>query len=147
VDGAARRIDVQAGYRVLVLGATGNAGRMAIQVAKRFGASQVIAAGRDPIRLAAPADLGADLTCTFDELDQAADVDIVLAYVWSAPAARATVDMLAARTDRGAALTWIEIGSSAGRVPPRRQRPVSPAGGAPAVCGMASSQVVEVLRS
>ena len=42
-----RRIDFSPGQRVAILGATGNAGRMAIQVAKRFGASHVIAAGRD----------------------------------------------------------------------------------------------------
>ena len=50
-----RRIDFQRRQRVLVLGATGNAGRMAVQVAKRFGAAQVIAAGRDdgPTRTAA----------------------------------------------------------------------------------------------
>ena len=36
---ALRRIDFKRGQRVLVLGATGNAGRMAVQVAKRFGAS------------------------------------------------------------------------------------------------------------
>ncbi len=106
-----RRIDFPHGQRVLVLGATGNAGRLAIQVAKRFGAAQVIAAGRDPARLAA---LGADDTCTFDELAKAADVDVVLDYVWGAPTARAMVDVLTARGDRGAPLTWIEIGSVAG---------------------------------
>jgi NADPH:quinone reductase-like Zn-dependent oxidoreductase len=106
-----RRVDFPRGQRVLVLGATGNAGRLAIQVAKRFGAAQVIAAGRDPARLAG---LGADDTCTFDELAKAADVDVVLDYVWGAPTARAMVDVLTARGDRGAPLTWIEIGSVAG---------------------------------
>ncbi len=47
-----RRIDFRRGQSVLVLGATGNAGRMAIQVAKLLGAAQVIAAGRDTARLA-----------------------------------------------------------------------------------------------
>ncbi len=45
-----RRIDFPDGARVAILGATGNAGRMAIQVAKRFGATEVIAAGRDAVR-------------------------------------------------------------------------------------------------
>jgi NADPH:quinone reductase-like Zn-dependent oxidoreductase len=76
-----RRIDFRAGQRVLILGATGNAGRMAIQVAKRFGAAQVIAAGRDTARLAGLAALGADQTTTFDKLAGAADADIVLDYV------------------------------------------------------------------
>jgi NADPH:quinone reductase-like Zn-dependent oxidoreductase len=67
-----RRIDFQRRQRLLILGATGNAGRMAIQVAKRFGAAQVIAAGRDTTRLAELHALGADETCTFDDLAKAA---------------------------------------------------------------------------
>jgi NADPH:quinone reductase-like Zn-dependent oxidoreductase len=109
-----RRIDFGRRQRVLILGATGNAGRMAIQVAKRFGAAQVIAAGRDRIRLAELRALGADELCTFDELARAADVDVVIDYVWGEPTARAMVDLLTARTDRSAPLTWIEIGSVAG---------------------------------
>lgn len=113
-----RRIDFRRGQRVLILGATGNAGRMAIQVAKRFGTSQVIAAGRDATRLADLPALGADRTCTFDEVAQAAEVDIVLDYVWGEPAARVMVDLLTARKDRGRTLTWIQIGSVAGPTSP-----------------------------
>jgi NADPH:quinone reductase-like Zn-dependent oxidoreductase len=40
-----RRVEFQAGQNVLVLGATGNAGRMAVQIAKLFDANQIIAAG------------------------------------------------------------------------------------------------------
>ncbi|MFC4070204.1 zinc-binding alcohol dehydrogenase family protein, partial [Actinoplanes subglobosus] len=61
-----RRITFTPGQRVLVIGATGNAGRMAVQVAKLFGAAHVIAAGRDAERLAALPALGADETCTLD---------------------------------------------------------------------------------
>lgn len=109
-----RRIDFQRRQRVLILGATGNAGRMAIQVAKRCGAGQVIAAGRDSVRLEALRALGADDTCTFAEVAKAADVDVVIDYVWGEPAARAMVDLLTARADRGAPLSWIQIGSVAG---------------------------------
>jgi NADPH:quinone reductase-like Zn-dependent oxidoreductase len=109
-----RRIDFRRRQRVLVLGATGNAGRMAVQVAKRFGAAEVIAAGRDAARLAELPALGADATCRFGDLARAADVDVVIDYVWGEPAARAMVDLLTARADRGAPLTWIQIGSVAG---------------------------------
>jgi NADPH:quinone reductase-like Zn-dependent oxidoreductase len=109
-----RRIEFAPGERVLVLGATGSAGRMAIQVAKRFGAREVIAAGRDQARLAALGALGADRTCTFDQLAVAADVDVVIDYVWGEPAAAAMVDVLTARSDRSRPLTWIQIGSVAG---------------------------------
>src|SRR5512142_3000306 len=37
-----RRVPIQPGQSVLILGATGNAGQMAIQVAKRLGAGRVV---------------------------------------------------------------------------------------------------------
>ncbi|WP_214408980.1 quinone oxidoreductase family protein [Sphaerisporangium fuscum] len=113
-----RRVDFHAGRRVLVLGATGNAGRMAIQIAKLFGAAQVIAAGRDTTRLRTLTALGADETITFDQIGRAADVDVVIDYVWGEPAAGAMIPMLTARADRAAPLTWIQIGSIAGPTAP-----------------------------
>jgi len=109
-----RRIDFDRHQRVLVLGATGNAGRMAIQVAKLFGSSGIIGAGRDQARLGELRSLGADETCTFDQLAGAGDVDVVVDYVWGQPAAHAMVEMLTARADRSRPLTWIQIGSVAG---------------------------------
>ena len=47
-----QRVQFQAGQNILVLGATGNAGRMAVQIAKLLGAGQIIAAGRNAARLA-----------------------------------------------------------------------------------------------
>lgn len=113
-----RRIDFTAGQRVLILGATGNAGRMAIQIAKRLGAGQVTAAGRDTARLATLPGLGADETITFDQVDRAADADVVIDYVWGEPSANAMIPLLTARTDRCAPLTWIQIGSMAGPTAP-----------------------------
>src|ERR1700753_799231 len=55
-----RRIDFQAGQSVLVLGATGRSGPLAVQVAKQTGGGRVLAAGRNPRRLATLSDLGAD---------------------------------------------------------------------------------------
>lgn len=109
-----RRVTFRRGRRVLVLGATGNAGRMAVQVARRFGAGEVVGAGRSVERLAELRALGADRTCTFDRLAEAADTDVVLDYVWGPTTAAAMVDLLTARTDRGRPLTWIQIGSVGG---------------------------------
>lgn len=106
-----RRIEFAAGQDVLVLGATGNAGRLAVQVAKHLGAGRVIAAGRDAGRLA---DVPADETLTFDELGKAADVDVVLDYVWGPPTTEALRTIVTGRSDRGRPLTWVEIGSVAG---------------------------------
>ena len=108
---------------VLVLGATGNAGRMAVQVARHLGAGHVIGAGRRPERLAALTDLGADATVSLDgdpaevaeRLGKAArDVDVVLDYLWGEPTAEAMLAVVMNRTDRAQPLTWIEIGSVAG---------------------------------
>ncbi|WP_284740629.1 quinone oxidoreductase family protein [Amycolatopsis sp. RTGN1] len=107
-----RRIEFAAGQDVLVLGATGNAGRLAVQVAKHLGAGRVIAAGRDAGRLA---EVPADEALTFDELGKAADVDVVLDYVWGPPTAEALRTIVTERSDRGRPLTWVEIGSVAGR--------------------------------
>jgi NADPH:quinone reductase-like Zn-dependent oxidoreductase len=109
-----QRIDFGGGQSVLILGATGNAGRMAIQVAKRFGAAEVIAVGRDAAKLAELPALGADRTLTLAELAEAADVDVVIDYLWGEPTGKAMVDLLTHRSDRGKPLTWIEIGAIAG---------------------------------
>lgn len=122
-----RRVRFEPGQDVLVLAATGNAGRMAVQVAKRLGAHDVIAAGRNPGRLAAIPALGATATVLLegdageiaDRLGQAAaDVDVVLDYLWGEPAAAAMVAVVTHRADRSRPLTWIEIGSVAGSTAP-----------------------------
>src|ERR1700760_1356303 len=61
-----RRIGFEPGQSVLVLGATGSAGRLAVQVARYLGASHVIGAGRQPAKLAALTSLGADVTTSLD---------------------------------------------------------------------------------
>ncbi len=61
-----QRVPFQAGQNVLVLGATGNAGQKAVQNAKRLGAHQVIAAGRNAGRLAGLPALGATGTVLLD---------------------------------------------------------------------------------
>jgi NADPH:quinone reductase-like Zn-dependent oxidoreductase len=118
-----RRVPIEPGQSVLVLGATGNAGTMAVQVAKRLGAGRVVGAGRDLGRLDALTALGAaevvPLTDDADATDTAlgaaaAEVDIVLDYVWGKPAQRAIVALLTARSDRSRAMNWIQIGAMAG---------------------------------
>jgi NADPH:quinone reductase-like Zn-dependent oxidoreductase len=122
-----QRGQFQAGQDVLVLGATGNAGRMAVQVARLFGAGQVIAAGRAAGRLAKLSALGATATVLLDgeahgiahRLGQsAADVDVVIDYLWGEPAAAAMIALLTDRADRHKPLTWIQIGSVAGPTAP-----------------------------
>ena len=56
----ARRAPVRSDDRVLVLGATGTVGSVAVQAARELGAERVVAAGRDPARLRRALELGAD---------------------------------------------------------------------------------------
>jgi NADPH:quinone reductase-like Zn-dependent oxidoreductase len=118
-----RRVPIEAGQSVLVLGATGNAGSMAVQVAKRLGAGRVVGAGRDLARLAALTSVGADdVVQLTDDSDatgtalaaMAADVDIVIDYLWGEPAQHAMMALLTERGDRSRALNWIQIGAVAG---------------------------------
>lgn len=119
-----RRIDFRADSKVLVLGATGSAGQMAVQISKYLGASKVVGAGRDPKRLEALKGLGADAIVSLSGDDTqvaehlgaaASEVDVVIDYLWGQPAERAFLALLRPRADRGRALTWIQVGSIAGR--------------------------------
>jgi NADPH:quinone reductase-like Zn-dependent oxidoreductase len=118
-----RRVVLQPGQSVLVLGATGNAGAMAVQVAKRLGAGRVVGAGRNAERLAELPALGADdVVALVDDPDAtaeglagaAAEVDIVIDYLWGEPASKAIMALLTARADRSRAMDWIQIGAMAG---------------------------------
>jgi NADPH:quinone reductase-like Zn-dependent oxidoreductase len=118
-----RRVPIEPGQSVLVLGATGNAGAMAVQVARRLGAGRVVGAGRDPGRLGALTSAGADdvvqLTGDDDATARAlaaaaAESDVVLDYLWGKPAQSAIPALLTARSDRSREMNWIQIGSVAG---------------------------------
>jgi NADPH:quinone reductase-like Zn-dependent oxidoreductase len=114
-----RRIAFRKGQRVAVLGATGNAGRLAVQVAKHLGAKKVVAIGRDDAVLATLPALGATDVVRLDgDLGEAAaDVDVVLDYVWGPPTADALASIVPRRRDDHT-LTWIQIGSVAGLTSP-----------------------------
>lgn len=107
---------------VLVLGATGAAGQLAVQVSKYLGAKTVIAAGRDEAKLATVRNLGADQTISLTgneaEVKAAfagvADVDVVLDYLWGSVTEQTFQAILPARHDHSQLLVWVEIGSMSG---------------------------------
>jgi NADPH:quinone reductase-like Zn-dependent oxidoreductase len=118
-----RRIAFQPGQSVLILGATGNAGQLAVQIARHLGAADVIAAGRDPERLDLLSEVGAttvvsqagDPEAAADRLGEAAaEVDVVIDYTWGKPTELAIPALATRRTDRSKLLSWIQIGSMAG---------------------------------
>ncbi len=118
-----QRVALQTGQSVLVLGATGNAGAMAVTIAKRLGAAYVVAAGRNPTRLQALRTEGADATVELSadaEATQkamaavAAEVDVVIDYLWGEPSLRAMTAIVKGRSDRSRRLDWIQIGAITG---------------------------------
>jgi NADPH:quinone reductase-like Zn-dependent oxidoreductase len=111
------RAELRAGETVLVLGATGTVGQIAVQGAKLLGAGRVVAAGRNEQALRRAAELGADATVALDRGGDAltaafrdaagGDIDVVIDPLWGAPAAAALGAL-------GVGGRLIQIGQSAG---------------------------------
>ncbi|AQA04261.1 alcohol dehydrogenase [Mycobacterium sp. MS1601] len=116
---------VQPGARILVLGATGVTGAVAVQLAKRtFGAKSVVAVGRNAERLQWLRTRGADdvlvlgtgaLTSAVTEMHAADPFDIVLDYLWGTPAEQ-TLTALGGRGLRTSfhSTRYVQVGSMAG---------------------------------
>jgi len=92
------RGDLREGETVLVLGASGAVGAIAVQAAKLLGAGRVVAAARNPEGLERARQLGADATVKLDEHDDLAaafleacdgQLDLVIDPVWGEPGAAA----------------------------------------------------------
>jgi NADPH2:quinone reductase len=93
----AYRAKLERGENVLILGATGVTGKLAVQIAKLLGAARVVAAGRNPQSLETLHHLGADATVSLSlpetELREAflreagqSGFQVVIDYVWGRPA-------------------------------------------------------------
>jgi NADPH:quinone reductase-like Zn-dependent oxidoreductase len=91
-----QRAKLAQGETVLILGATGVTGQLAVQIAKLFGAKHVIGAGRNEQALKRLTKLGADVTIQLDQPETSlkaafvreageAGLDVVLDYVWGRP--------------------------------------------------------------
>jgi NADPH:quinone reductase-like Zn-dependent oxidoreductase len=117
------RARLKAGETVLVNGATGAAGRLAVQIAKHLGAKKVIATGRNVDALKSVAALGADVAIPLVEdgaaLEDAlkgqfaAGVDVVLDYLWGRSAERILIAGAKAAAD-AAPIRFVQIGSASG---------------------------------
>jgi len=96
------RARLTAGETVLVNGATGTAGRLAVQIAKHMGARKVVATGRNVDALKELSALGANVTIPLgdagNEFEDALreqfggdGIDVVLDYLWGQSAERIIV--------------------------------------------------------
>lgn len=111
------------GATVLVLGATGTSGLLAVQVARVLGAARVVAVGRNAEGLARATELGAQATVALGDdltarLAEAAGpggaYDIVLDYLWGPPAGAVLQALVVNRVDPHRPVRFVNIGNLAG---------------------------------
>jgi NADPH:quinone reductase-like Zn-dependent oxidoreductase len=107
------RARLQSGETVLVNGATGCAGRLAVQLAKHLGAGKVIATGRNEAELKELASLGADAIIPFSMsaslgannyeealiAEVSRGIDVVIDYLWGESAKTVIVAIAKAVAD------------------------------------------------
>ena len=122
----AYRAKVVAGENVLILGATGVAGKLAVRIAKLLGAGRVVAAGRNREVLSTLNELGADATICLDAPAEelvgqfareggASGFQVVIDYLWGRPTeifleAFTRKEFAAARAET----RLVQVGESAG---------------------------------
>ena len=115
------RAHLAPGETVLVNGATGTAGRLAVQIAKYMGARKVVATGRNTEALKALAALGADVTIPLGDASDAFEdalkeqfagdgIDVVLDYLWGPSAERIMIAGAKAGKD-AVPIRFVHIGS------------------------------------
>lgn len=122
------RAKMQPGATVMINGATGSAGRLAVVLARHLGAGKIIATGRNEQELLALRPLGADVTIPFQlendldglkayesvltrELGQG--VDVVIDYLWGINATTVMVNIAKTAEDERP-VRFIHVGTSSG---------------------------------
>jgi NADPH:quinone reductase-like Zn-dependent oxidoreductase len=116
------RAQLVAGESVLIMGATGVAGQLAIQVARHLGAKRIVAAGRN---VAALANANVDAIIPLDQPDDAVrdaltaetarGIDVIVDYLWGRPT-ELVLDALAKgfKAESTQRTRLVELGSGAG---------------------------------
>lgn len=121
------RAHLVAGETVLVNGATGTAGRLAVQLAKYLGAGKVIATGRNLEALEEVKKLGADIAIPFllgsqhpsgakeyeEALKQvfASGIDIVIDYLWG-ESAKTIIVAIAKSVEDSTPVRFVHVGEA-----------------------------------
>ncbi|KQR78698.1 alcohol dehydrogenase [Burkholderia sp. Leaf177] len=112
-----------AGETLLINGATGTSGRLAVRIAKHLGAGKIIATGRREAALQSMKLAGADVTISLEQDDEALSrafesqcaegVDVVLDYLWGT-SARALLIAAAKASPDDHPVRFVQIGSISG---------------------------------
>ncbi|MBL5882659.1 quinone oxidoreductase family protein [Lelliottia aquatilis] len=114
------RAQLQPGETVLINGATGSAGQLAVQIARFHGAGKIIVTGRNPQVLSS---LGADKCVNITDDEQsiaqqlsrlaAEGIDVVVDYLWG-QSALAILTALAKHTSSLNPLRYVQVGALSG---------------------------------
>jgi NADPH:quinone reductase-like Zn-dependent oxidoreductase len=125
--GLVERARLQPGETVLVNGATGTAGRLAVQLAKYLGAKTVIATGRNVEELEEVKMLGADIVIPFSlgglhpmgakQYEEALvkefanGIDVVIDYLWG-ESAKTVIVAIAKAVDDATPVRFVHVGGA-----------------------------------
>jgi NADPH:quinone reductase-like Zn-dependent oxidoreductase len=121
------RAHLVAGETVLINGATGTAGRLAVQLAKHLGAGRIIATGRNQGELEEVKKLGADIVIPFtlgtlhpsgakdyeNALKQvfASGIHVIIDYLWG-ESAKTVIVAIAKAVDDGTPVRFVHVGGA-----------------------------------
>jgi len=122
-----QRAHLKPGETVLINGATGTAGRLAVQLARYLGAAKVIATGRNEAELEEVKSLGADVVIPFalgalqpsgsrayeDALKEqfATGIDVVVDYLWG-ESAKTVIVAIAKAVEDGTPVRFVHVGGA-----------------------------------
>ena len=117
------RAKLEPGETVWVNGATGTAGRLAVQIARHLGAKKIIATGRNRDALRSVLTLGADVAIPLVESEAvleerfeeqfAQGVDVVIDYLWGESARCILIAAAKAGAD-AVPIRFVQVGSASG---------------------------------
>jgi len=123
------RAHLLAGETVLINGATGTAGRIAIQLAKHLGAAKIIASGRNAAELETLQALGADIVLPFNlapenptgpkQFEQALQsifpngIHVVIDYLWG-ESAKSILIAIAKSVEDTTPVRFVHVGEASG---------------------------------
>ncbi|AHF73440.1 quinone oxidoreductase, NADPH-dependent [Candidatus Sodalis pierantonius str. SOPE] len=113
-----RRAQLRTGETVLINGATGTSGSLAVRIARHLGAGKIIAIGRNVDALDKLRAQGADITLPLEALPtsllalMAEGIDVVLDYLWG-PSALDIMTAAAAGAEK--VVRFVQIGSLSGQ--------------------------------
>jgi NADPH:quinone reductase-like Zn-dependent oxidoreductase len=125
--GLVERARLQPGETVLVNGATGTAGRLAVQLARHLGAGRIVGTGRNEVELEELESLGADVVIPFalenprgaGNYEEALiaqfsrGIDVVIDYLWG-ESAKTVIVAIAKAVEDPKPVRFVHVGGASG---------------------------------